>query len=90
MVEEASLEFRIRRIKEWRNYILDEIKRNDSMSEKNEKVCKYLNYVEHLPSLSSATAAFFSISAFTSLVAIPVGITSSVIGIKICAITEGV
>ena len=30
------------------------------------------------------------ISAFTSLVFVPVGITSSVIGLKICAITVGI
>ena len=31
-----------------------------------------------------------SISAFASLVAIPVGVTSSAVGIKICAIIEGI
>ena len=34
MVEEASLEFRLRKIDETRNYLLDEIKHNDLMSEK--------------------------------------------------------
>ena len=31
-----------------------------------------------------------SISAFASLVGIPIGITSSVIGLKICVITAGI
>ena len=31
MVEEASLEFRLRKIDETRNYLLDEIKHNDLM-----------------------------------------------------------
>ena len=34
MSEEASLEFRLRKIDEIRNYLLDEIKHNDLMSEK--------------------------------------------------------
>ena len=32
MVEEASLEFKLKRIYEARNYLLDEIKHNDLMS----------------------------------------------------------
>ena len=32
MVEEASLEFKLKRIDEARNYLLDEIKHNDLMS----------------------------------------------------------
>ena len=37
--------------------------------------------------LASTVAGCVSVSAFTSLVAVPVTITSSVIGLKICAIT---
>ena len=48
MVEEASLKFRLRKIDETKNYLLDEIKHNDLMSGKYKKTCKYLNYVEHL------------------------------------------
>ena len=40
MVEEASLEFRLRKIDETRNYLLNEIKHNDLMSEKYKKPCK--------------------------------------------------
>ena len=61
------------------------MKYNDLMSEKYKKTCKYLNYVEHLLILASTVTV--SISAFASLVAISVGITSSAVGIKICAIT---
>ena len=57
------------------------------MSEKYKKTCKYLNYVEHLHILSSTVTGCVSISAFASLVAIPVGMTSSAVGIKVCAIT---
>ena len=48
MIEEASLEFRLRKIDETRNYLLGEIKHNDLMSEKYKKTCKHLSYVENL------------------------------------------
>ena len=63
---------------------------NDLMSEKYKKRCKYLNYVENLLILSSTITGCISISAFASLVYVPVGIASSAIGIKICAITAGI
>ena len=56
------------------------------MSQKHKKKCKCLNHVEHLFILI-LTITFFLISAFASLVCIPVGITSSEIGTKIFAIT---
>ena len=46
--EEGSLNFRLIKIDETRNYLLDEIKHIDLMSEKNKRTFKYLNYVEHL------------------------------------------
>ena len=77
MVEKASLEFRLRKIDETRNYLLDEIKHNDLMSERCKKECKCLNYDESLLILSSTITACVSISAFASLVCDPVSITSS-------------
>ena len=77
MVEEASIELRSRKIDETRNYPLHEIKHNDLMSEKYKKTCKYLNYVENLLILASTVPGCLSISAFSSLVCVPVGITSS-------------
>ena len=56
------------------------------MSEKYKKTCKYLNYVEHLLILSLTITGCVSISAFASLVCFAVSITSSTIGIRICAI----
>ena len=87
MVKEASLVFKLRKIDETRKYLLDEIKHNDLISEKYKKTCKYLNHVESLFILSSIITGCVSISAFASLVCIPVGSTSSAIGIKLCAIT---
>ena len=54
--------------------IFDEIKRNDLMSQKYRKQCKYLNYVEHLIILVSTVTCCVSISSFGSLVCVPVGL----------------
>ena len=60
------------------------------MSEKYKKTCKYLNYVEHLLILVLTVTGCVSISAFASLVVIPVGVSSSVVEINIYAITAGI
>ena len=54
---------------------------------KYKKTCKYLHYVEHLLILVLTVTACVSISAFASLVCVPVGIKRSALGIAICAIT---
>ena len=43
MAEEASIEFRLRKFDETRDYLLEEIKDNNLMREKYKKTCKYLN-----------------------------------------------
>ena len=60
------------------------------MSEKHKKTCKYLNCVERLLILVSTVTGCVSISAFVSLFCASVVITSSAIGLKICAITAGI
>ena len=90
MVEEASLEFRSRKIDETKNHLIDEVKHNDLMSGKYKKSCKYLKYAEHLLILASVVTGCISISAFASLDAILVGITSSAVGIKVLAVTAGI
>ena len=60
------------------------------MSEKYKKTCKYLNYVEHILNLVSTVTSCVSISAFVSLVCVPLGSASSAVGIKICAIIAGI
>ena len=49
-----------------------------------------LNYIEHFLILASAVTGCILISAFASLLGIPVGITSSAIGLKIFAIVAGI
>ena len=60
------------------------------MSEKYKKTYKYLNYIEHLLILVLTVTDCVSISAFASLVCVPVYITCSAVGIKIFAITAGI
>ena len=60
------------------------------MSKKHKNVCRILNYIDHLLIIISTITGCVSISAFASLVGIPIGITSSAIGLKICAITAGI
>ena len=60
------------------------------MSRKHKKVCTTLNYIEHFLIFASAIAGCISISAFVSLLGIPIGITSSAVGLKICAVTAGI
>ena len=59
------------------------------MSKKHKKVCTALNCIEHFLILTSAVTGYISISAFSTLLGIPTGITSSAIGLKICVITVG-
>ena len=57
------------------------------MSKNHKNVWTTLNYIEHYLILAFAITGCISISAFASLVGIPIGITSSAIGLKICATT---
>ena len=90
MAEEASLEFRLRKIDETRSYLLEEIKHNELMSEKYKKTCKYLNYVKHLLILLSTVTGCVLIFSFASLICVSVGIASSAVGINICRIIAGI
>ena len=90
MVEEnRSPKFRLRNIDETRNYFLEKIKHNELMSRKDKKVSTTLNHIHFLVSIS-AIKECISISDFTSLIGNPIGITSSVIGLKICQINAGI
>ena len=91
MVEEnINQKFRLKTIDQTRNYFPKEIKQNQLMSIKHKKVCTTLNYIELFLILASTFTRCISISVFTSLLCIPTGITSSAIGLKICAITAGI
>ena len=85
-----SQELRLRNIDETRNFFIKEIEQNELMSKKHKKVCTSRNYFEHFITLASAITGCISISAFPSLIGISMGITSSAIRLKTCAITAGI
>ena len=64
--------------------------KNELISKKHKKVCATLNYIENFLILGSAITGCISMSPFSSLDGIPVGITSSAIGLDISAITIGI
>ena len=80
----------MKNIKEIKNDIIKEIYQNELMSKKHKKVCATLNYIEQFLILVSAVAGCISISVFASLIGVPIGIMSSAIGLKVCAITAGI
>ena len=85
-----SEEFRLKNIDETKNYLLEEIKQNQLVSGKHKTVCTSLNYIEHFLILASAFTGCISISTFASLIGIPIGIMSSAIKLRICAMTPGI
>ena len=88
MVEEnIRQEFRLKYIDETKNYLVKEIHQKQLMSNKHKKVCTTLYYIEHFLILTSTITGCVSISDFTCLVGIPIGVTSSATGLKVCAIT---
>ena len=57
------------------------------MSEKHKTVCRDLNYFEHFIIFDSASSSCVSTSVFASLIGVFVGIASSAVESKVCAIT---
>ena len=91
MVEEnISWEFRQKNLEEISNYFIKKLNQNRFLSKKHKNVYAIHNYIEYLLILASAVTGCVSISAFTSLVGILIGIASSVIGKTNCAITAGI
>ena len=81
--ENISQEFRLKLYTWNKKLFLEEIKQNGLISKKHKKNCATVNYNEHFLILASLTTGCISISAFASLIGIPIGITSSVIGLKL-------
>ena len=59
------------------------------MSKKHKNVCRVVNYIDHLIIVTSIIIGCVFISAFASLVGIPIGISSSAIGLKFCINSAG-
>ena len=85
-----SQEFRLKNIDETRNCFLKEITQNELTGQRHNKVCTTLNCIEHVLILASTITGCISISAFAFLLGIPIGITSSPIGLEICAIAADI
>ena len=64
-------EFSLGETDETRNYLIEEIKQNESIRKNHKKVCKVLKYIEHLLILASTVPGFVSSFAFASLIGIP-------------------
>ena len=60
------------------------------MSKKYKEVCRVLNYIDHSLNVITAITGCVSISAFASLVSIPLGIMSSAIGLTICVVNAAI
>ena len=88
--ENMNQEFRLKKIDEIRNYLIEEINRNELLSKKHENVFRVFNYTDQSLIVISTITGCVSISAFASLVGIPVGISRSTTGLKICLITAGI
>ena len=78
--ENMNQEFRLKKIDEIRNYLIEEIDWNELLSKKHKKVCRVLNYIEHSLILISTITGCVSISEFASLIGILKGSTSSANG----------
>ena len=90
--ENISQEFRLKIIDETGNYLIEEVNWNELMSKKHKKntLLLYFLLTEHFLTLASTITGCVFISTFASFIGIPIGITSSSIGLKIYAITTGI
>ena len=80
-------EFKLKKIDEMRNYLIEELNKNKLMNKKHKIVCRVLNDIDHLLIIISPITGWVSISAFSSLVGIPIEVISFALGLKTCAIT---
>ena len=62
---------------ETRNYLLEEMKYNELMNKKHNKVCRALNDLEHFLIAISAVSGCVSTFAVASLVGVPLGIITN-------------
>ena len=80
--ENLSQEFRLKNIKEIKNYFIKETNQNELMSKKHKKGYRNLTYIDHFFVSASSITGCVSVSALASLVVIPIGITSFMVGLK--------
>ena len=83
--ENVNQEFRLKKMDEMRNYLTEEINPNELRVRSIKSFAEF--WTKFNTCLISTITGCVSISAFASLVQIPIGITSSAIELKICVIT---
>ena len=88
--ENVSQEFILKNIDETRNYFYEKTEQSDLVSRKHKQVCITLIYIEHLLIFASVISISILISVFAFSLGIPIGITSSAIGLKICVKVAGI
>ena len=57
--ENMNQEFGLKKIDEIKDYLIEEINRNQLMCKKDKKLCRVLNYIEHSLILISAITGVF-------------------------------
>ena len=65
--ENMNQRFRLKTIDEIRNYLIEEINRIELMSKKHKKVCRVLNYIDHLLIVISTITGCVSLFPFLLL-----------------------
>ena len=75
---------------ETRNYFIDEINHDNSMSKNHKIACTSLNYTKLLLILAFAVSECVSISVFLSSVGMPIDIASYAVEFKTCVIIAGI
>ena len=73
--ENINQELKLKKIDEIRNHLVEKISQNKLKSKKHKNVWRVLNYIDDLLIVIPTNAGCVSISAFASLVGIPMAIT---------------
>ena len=71
--ENISQAFRLKNIEKKRNYLIEDINRNELTGKKHKKICITPNYIEYFLILASTITECVSIFAFYSSIGIPKG-----------------
>ena len=79
--------FRLDEISKIENYFIEEINQRKSCSKKLNKYVTDLDYIDQALILLSATSGGVSISSFTSITGVPVGIASASLTLLFCLST---
>ena len=69
-----SQEFRLNKIDEIKNYLIEETNQNELMSKEHKNVFRVLNYIDHIIMVTFKITGRISISAFASSHGVPIQI----------------